>query len=118
MKVRPASVLGEVPVGQRERLLLGMRWTVWLSALAAPFSAGTNLLLARVGPDTIGVYGVLTVWIGLIASIFYFGGDPVVIRFVPECQPRERGRFLLTYLLLIFASLFGWLLIADLFPGV
>jgi O-antigen/teichoic acid export membrane protein len=109
--------LGHVPRHQRDKVLSGFRWTVWLSALAVPFSAGTNLLLARVGPETIGVYGLLAVYIGLIASFLYFGGDPVVIRFIPECREEDRASFLASYLLIIFCALFGWLVIAGFFPA-
>ena len=108
--------LGDVPDKQRDKVLSGMRWTVWLSALAVPFSAGTNLLLARVGPETIGVYGLLAVYVGLIASFLYFGGDPVIIRFIPECREEDRLSFLASYLLVILITLAGWLAVARFFP--
>ena len=110
--------LGHVPRLQQDRVLSGMRWTVWLSALAIPFSAGTNLLLARAGPETIGVYGLLTLYVGVIASFLYFGGDPVVIRFIPECREEDRASFLVSYLSIIVAALFGWLAVASFFPEI
>ena len=111
-------MLGHVPEHQRHRILSGMRWTVWLSALAVPFSAGTNLLLARVGPETIGVYGLLSIYIGLITAFLYFGGDSVVIRFIPECREEDRVSFLVSYLLVILPVLFGCLVVAHFFPAV
>ena len=112
------SALTDVPSSQRHRVLSGMRWTVWLSAVAAPFSACTNLLLARVSPETIGVYGLLSVYIALIASLFYFGGDTVVIRFIPESREEDRASFLISYLLVILPALLGCLVLAHFFPGV
>jgi O-antigen/teichoic acid export membrane protein len=95
-----------------------MRWTVWLSALAVPFSVGSNLLLARIGPQMLGVYGVLSVYVGLIASFFYFGGDTVVIRFIPDCREGERASFLVSYLGVILAVLSGCLVVVYFCPVV
>jgi O-antigen/teichoic acid export membrane protein len=117
MKTNAAAVLADVPAHQRERVLSGMRWSVWLSSLAVPCSAAINLLLARVGPETIGVFGLLSVYIGLIIAFLYFGGDIVVIKFMPECAPEERASFLASYLAVVFAILGGWLLFAWLCPG-
>jgi O-antigen/teichoic acid export membrane protein len=110
--------LADVPTHQRQRLLSGMRWSLWLSALAVPFSAAINLLLARVGPETIGVYGLLSVYIGMITAFVYFGGDTVIVHFIPECRREERASFLLSYLLLVAVLLVLWLGIAYCFPSV
>ena len=104
---RHIAMLGHLPDHQRDRILSGMRWTVWLSALAIPFSMSVNLLLARVGPETIGVYGLLSVYIGLTSAFLYFGGDTVVMRYIPECRPEDRASFLLSYLLVILAVMSG-----------
>ena len=37
----------------------GMRWTLWLSLLALPFGYATSFLLARIGPEALGAFGVL-----------------------------------------------------------
>ena len=110
------SALSDVPASQRYRVLSGMRWTVWLSAVAAPLGACTNLLLARVSPETIGVYGLLSVYINLIASFLFFGSETVVIHFIPKCREEDRVSFLISYLLVILPALFGCLVIAHFFP--
>lgn len=109
--------LGQVPLDQRDSILSGMRWSVWLSVLAVPFSAGANLILARVGPETIGTYGLLSVYIGLVSAIVYFGGDTVVIRFIPECKLSYRLAFTSSYCLVIFVSMAFWLSFAYLYPA-
>lgn len=109
--------LSHLPAHQRDRVLSGMRWSVWLSGFAVLFSAGLNLLLARVGPETIGTFGLLSVYIGLIVAFLYFGGDPVVIKFMPECNLADRASFLASYLGVVFTILSGWLLFARLCPG-
>lgn len=110
-------MLGHLPEHQRGRILSGMRWTVWLSAFAVPFSVAVNLLLARVGPVTLGVYGLLSVYVSLTSAFLYFGGDTVVMRFIPECLPADRASFLVSYLLVILAVMSGWLVFAWFCPA-
>lgn len=112
------ELLAEVPAQQRERIVLGMRWAVWLAALALPFSYGTTALLARTSPEAIGTYGLLTVYLGLVTAFFYLGGDTVVIKFVPELEAEERLSFLASYFAVICAALLPWLAAAALWPGL
>lgn len=112
-----AGTLTHVPEHQRRRVLAGMRWSVWLSCIAVPLGATINLLLARVGPDTIGVYGLLSVYVGMVSAFLYFGGDTVVIKFTPECAARDRVSFLLSYLLVILIAVVPWLTFAYLSPA-
>jgi O-antigen/teichoic acid export membrane protein len=106
------ELIAEVPDHQRRRILSGMRWTVWLAALAFPFSYATTALLARVSPEAIGTYGLLTVYIGVVTAFLYLGGDAVVIRFIPTLQAADRLSFLGSYLLLICLVALPWLAIA------
>jgi O-antigen/teichoic acid export membrane protein len=112
-----AELLAEVPAYQRRRIVSGMRWTVWLMALAVPFSYGTSLVLARISPQAIGTYGLLTVYIGLVTALFYLGGDTVVIKFVPELDAEQRVPFLASYFLVICLALTPWLVVVRLWPG-
>jgi O-antigen/teichoic acid export membrane protein len=109
-------LLTEVPAAQRGRILSGMRWTFWLSVLGVPFSYGTSVLLARTGPEVIGTYGLLMVYIGVVATLFYMGGDPVVIKFVPELRSDQRISFLLSYFVVIAVWLGGWMALATAWP--
>jgi O-antigen/teichoic acid export membrane protein len=120
--VQPSSdssgaMLGHLPEHQRHRILSGMRWTVWLSALAVPFSMAVNFLFARIGPEVLGVYGLLGVYVGLTSAFLFFGGDTVVMRFIPLCRPDDRASFLVSYLLVILAIMSGWLVVAWFCPG-
>lgn len=105
-----------VPPDIRGRIHSGMRWTVWLSVLAVPFSYGSSVLLARTGPETIGAFGILTVYIGLVSSVLYLGGDAVAFKFLPEMDREKRLSFLFSYFLVICGSLAPWLALAVLFP--
>jgi O-antigen/teichoic acid export membrane protein len=107
------ELMTAVPTTIRTRIISGMRWTLWLSVLAAPFGYGTSILLARAGPEVIGTYGLLMVYIGVVSSLFYVGGDPVVIKFVPELEADKRLPFLLSYFLVITVVLVPWLAAAT-----
>jgi O-antigen/teichoic acid export membrane protein len=93
----------------RTRIFVGMRWTVWMSILALPFSFGTNVVLARIGPEAIGTFGLLAVYISIVAAFLYLGGDSVIIKFIPELAPERRLPFLLSYMLIVGAALCLWL---------
>jgi O-antigen/teichoic acid export membrane protein len=112
-----ATALADVSAHQRERVLSGMRWSVWLSSVALPCGAAINLLLARVSPETIGTYGLLSVYIGFIVAFLYFGGDALVIKFIPGCAPSGRASFIASYLAVVFALLIIWLAFAWLCPA-
>ena len=60
------EAMAAVPAYQRERIISGMRWTLWLSVLAAPFSYGTTIILARAGPEVVGTYGLLLLYITIV----------------------------------------------------
>jgi O-antigen/teichoic acid export membrane protein len=108
--------LSETPAQLRGRIVAGMRWTLWLSVLATPFSYGTTILLARAGPEVIGTYGLLMVYIGVVSSLFYLGGDAVCIKFIPELSADRRASFIVSYFLILLATLIPWLVLAASWP--
>jgi O-antigen/teichoic acid export membrane protein len=111
-----SGALADVPEYQRRRVLGGMRWSVWLSCIAVPLGAIINLLLARIGPATLGVYGLLSVYVGIVTAFLYFVGDTVVIKFTPEVAAENRASFLVSYLSLILLILIPWLSFAYFCP--
>ncbi len=113
---KTTGTLLEVPEAQRHRIISGMRWTVWLSVLAIPFSYGTTVILARTSPEAVGTWGLLGVYIGLSLGIFYLGGDAVAIKFVPELEPDKRLSFLTSYFLVICAAVVPWVAVGALWP--
>ena len=101
----------------RARIVSGMRWTVWLSAAAWPFSYGTSVLLARTGPEVLGTYALLIVYLGVISTLLYLGGDAVLIRFLPFLKQEQRASFIASYALITLMALIPWLTAATLWPG-
>ncbi|PYQ21773.1 MAG: hypothetical protein DMF81_14385 [Acidobacteria bacterium] len=110
-------LLAAVPAEIRGRIFAGMRWALWLSLLAMPFGYGTNILLARAGPEVLGTYGLLMVYLGVVSSLVYLGGDAVVVRFLPRLRPADRLPFLVAYFLVLCGWLGLWLLAATLWPA-
>lgn len=113
---KPTGILLEVPAAQRHRIISGMRWTVWLSVLAIPFSYGTTIILARTSPEAIGTYGLLGVYIALSLGIFYLGGDAVLIKFMPEIEPEKRLSFFFSYFAIICAAVLPWVAVGAIWP--
>jgi O-antigen/teichoic acid export membrane protein len=117
-KEKPTEgLLLDVPAVHRHRIVSGMRWTVWLSAISIPFSYGTAILLARTSPEAIGTYGLLSVYIGVVLGLFYLGGDAVAIKFIPALDSEKRLSFLISYFLIVCLCVVPWLAAAAILPG-
>lgn len=98
------------------RIATGMRWTLWLSLLTLPFNFATNFLLARIGPEALGTFGVLNVYIGFVFVFFFLGGCAVPMKFLPELDTDRRSSFLASYSLILLAGLVPWLLLVTCRP--
>ncbi len=119
MSDQPTSaipLLSEVPQGQRDRIISGMRSTVWLAGLSVPFSYGTTILLARTNPEAVGTYGLLSAYIAFVSCILYIGGDAVAMKFLPEIEKKLRLRFLISYYVMICVALIPWFVAGAIWP--
>ena len=112
----PAEIMAGASPEMRHSILSGMRWTFWLSAVSVPFSFVTGILLARVGPEVIGTFGLLQIYIGVIACFFFLGGNAVAIKFLPELKGNERFSFLASYFAIICIALVPWLIAVTIWP--
>jgi O-antigen/teichoic acid export membrane protein len=81
-----------------------------LSAAAMLFGFGTNVLLGRAGPTTLGFYNFLIATYSLVTTFFVLGGNHVIVTYLPTCAPGLRARFLVTYSVIV--SGFAGLLLA------
>ena len=119
MADKPAMIstfLTDTPHEVRVRILSGMRWTLWLSAFSVPFGFGTNLILARTSPEALGTYGLLSLYLSILTSVFYLGGDAVVMKFIPGLSTQRRFSFLMSYFLIICMALGLVITFAALWP--
>lgn len=101
----------------RRSIVSGMRWTFWLSAFSVPFSFGTAVILARIGPEVIGTFGLLQIYIGVVSVFFFFGGNAVLIKFLPGLECADRISFFATYFMVNCIALVPWLVVATLWPA-
>lgn len=112
----PPQVLSVASPKMRDSIVSGMRWTFWLSAASVPFSFGTTVILARISPEAIGTFGLLQIYIAIVSVFLFFGGNAVLIRFVPDLTPSDRVSFFLSYFLVNCIALLPWLAAATLWP--
>jgi O-antigen/teichoic acid export membrane protein len=112
------ELLANAPAELRRSIVSGMRWTLWLSVLSVPFSYGTSFFLARTGPEVIGTFGLLSLYIQIVSTLFYLGGDAVLIRFLPEIDPPRRFSFFLSYLLVTLLAVAPWIALGFCWPRI
>jgi len=108
-----ASMATTTHAGLPSAIATSVRWTLWLSLLALPFSYATNVLLARIGPEALGTFGVLNVYIGVVFVFFFLGGCAVPMKFLPGMTTDRRSSFLASYGFVILLSFLPWLLLAT-----
>lgn len=112
-----AASLASLPLELRGPILRGLRWTLWLSALAMPLGYATRLMLARTGPQVIGAFGLLLIYIRLVSTFLLLGGNAVLIQFLPQLAPQQRRGFLMRYGAIVLAALAPWFAIAWFWPA-
>lgn len=86
---------------------LGTRWMLVLSVIALPVSYLNSLVLGRIAPKALGLYGLLLVS-SSITILLVLGGRQTLIKFLPGTPSHRRIPFVLTYGLLVagLATLF------------
>lgn len=99
-----------------QAIMSGMRWTLWLSIFSVPFSYGTSILLARLGPEVLGTYGILSIYIGTVSAFLYLGGNAIPQRFLPMVAPENRRAFFRTFGALLAVGIILWMALAILWP--
>lgn len=87
------------------RIARGITGSFLVSVLTIPFGYLTILILARVSPEVVGMYGILGIYLGIISSLIYFGGGTVTVRFMSELPSEKKARFFSSYYLLTLLAL-------------
>lgn len=112
-----AAAFAALPGELRGPILRGLRWTLWLSAVAMPLGYGTRLMLARTGPQVIGAFGLLLIYVRLVSTFLLLGGNAVLIQFLPQLAPVERRGFLMRYGAIVLLALVPWFAVAWFWPA-
>ena len=107
---------------ETERILksfvVGAKWTLGLSLVVIPLSYGTNIILGRISPEALGTYGFLAVLSSVVATFFMFGGNQVIVKFLPELESEKKSAFLFSYAVLTFGVAVVLLSLAFLSPAM
>ncbi len=112
------EVMGAVPAQLRGRIVSGMRWTIWATAITAPLTYCVSTLLARIGPEVVGAYGLTTIYAWTTSTFLFLGGGAVVVKFIPQVANEKRLRFLVSYLVVVLALALPWQIAGTLRPSI
>jgi O-antigen/teichoic acid export membrane protein len=86
-----------------ESSITGIKWVVFLYLLGSIFSYGINILLGKISPQVLGTYGLLMVFSSLVPTFLLFGGNQVIVRFLPTIHTRKKLNFVASYSVLVLA---------------
>jgi len=101
-----------------QRAITGAKWTIILSVIALPISYVTNIILGRLSPEVLGTYSLLNIFIIFVTSFILFGGNNVIVRFLPQIDRDRRAPFLKGYLLVTVAIAVAAIAIIFFFPQI
>src|SRR5579884_1016008 len=94
----------------------GLQWTLWLSLLTLPFSYANVFFLARIGPEALGTFGIVQLYIGVVSVFLYLGGNSVLMYYLPHSAPERRLQFAGSYLAVIIAWMLPMMIAVVFFP--
>lgn len=86
-----------------KKSISGAKWAIILSIIALPIGYLLNIILGRVSPEALGIYGFVQIFIAAVTTFVLFGGSNVIIKYLPEIDKDKRVSFLLTYLVIVFS---------------
>lgn len=85
-----------------QKSISGAKWTVILSIVAMPLGYIVNIILGRISPEALGIYGLLSIFVLSVTTFILFGGGNVIIKYLPEIDKDKKVSFLLSYVLIVF----------------
>ncbi|MCP4541868.1 MAG: oligosaccharide flippase family protein [Chloroflexi bacterium] len=101
----------------KKRSIKGAKWLLVMNGIGMPAASLIALMLGRVGPVALGVYALAQILIGVITTFVIYGGASVLSVFMPKLADAEdRGRFLFSYVLIMFVIMMAALGMFWLFP--
>jgi len=71
------------------RTFNGAKWMLYLSATALAAGFCTNVILGRVGVETLGFYSMLMLLVSMVQTFFVFGGSNVLVNFCRTSPPSK-----------------------------
>ncbi len=117
MIIEPALSAREQRDQILHRTFNGAKWMLYLSASALVAGFCTNVLLGRLGPETLGFYSLLMLIVSMVQTFFVFGAANVLVQYIPNLAAGLRPKFIFTYSIIVFAVGFLILGICLAFPA-
>jgi O-antigen/teichoic acid export membrane protein len=115
---RPEIRNDRPPAPSGHRLARAIGGSFLLAVATLPFGYLTSLILARVGPDAVGIYSFLSIYLAMVSGVLYLGGGTVTIRFVTELARDRQRPFFFSYLAVSLSVCAGVLALVELFPAM
>lgn len=85
-----------------QKSVSGAKWTIILSIIAMPLGYIVNIILGRISPEALGIYGLLSIFVLSVTTFILFGGGNVIIKYLPEIDKDKKVSFLASYILIVF----------------
>ena len=102
----------------KNRSIPGIKWTTILTLLSMPAAYLMQILLARVTPEALGTYSVLTLYLSILFTFAFFGGSSVLSNFLPKIEEKRKLEFILSYSVIILGLLVMLSIFITLFSNV
>jgi O-antigen/teichoic acid export membrane protein len=104
---------------EKRKTIEGAKWTVIIFGLTTIFAFVINLFLAKISPEIVGYYSLVTIFISTITTFVFVGGSTVLPTLVPKIKSRvKKTSFISSYFLLLFSLVLVSMLIGFLFPSI
>lgn len=75
----------------------GIKWIFVLTSLSIPIQFLISIILGRISPEALGKYALVDLFLSIILTFFLFGGETVLIRFIPDIKEQDKKNFIITY---------------------
>lgn len=102
----------------KARSIRGAKWLLVTNIIGGPASYFISLLLGKTGPEALGSYALVQVFMGVITTFVVFGGRAVLSNFVPKVPTAElRGKMIWAYSAMLLVLMVGVLVLFRVFPS-
>jgi len=104
---------------EKRKTIEGAKWTVIIFGLTTIFAFIINLFLAKISPEVVGYYSLVTIFISTITTFVFVGGSTVLSTFVPKIKSRvKKASFISSYFIMLFLLVMFSMGICMLFPSI
>lgn len=104
---------------EKQKTIEGAKWTVIIFSLTTILAFLTNLFLARISPEMVGYFTLMTVFISTITTFVFLGGGLVFPTLLPKIKSNlKKASFVMSYFVLVGILMTFTIGIFLLFPSL